>query len=189
MRTLDLWKTQREQATRLESGLGYLINEIPGKNRIHLQIWQPRALKPFINYSVKHGEADKYILQANERLIAHKQTILQRKEKRKPTKEKMAVISIGDIFYTVWGWEQTNVDFYQVDSVKGCSLEVGKISSELIEQDTWGSGKVMPIKNAFTGVPFIKKVSFVFDKPSFTISSFETAYIWDGKPINCSWWG
>lgn len=185
----DVFEKQRQEATKLESGLLVLSKAIPAKERIHLMIWQPKAKKPYFNYSVKPELADKWVKEADERLVAHKQMIEARKEKRKPTEEKLKTIKLGDIYYTSWGWEQTNIDFYQVIEMKGASISLRKISTRMIEQDSWGSGKVMPVKDKFIEEKFTKRASFELGMPTFNISSFKTAYPWDGKYKGCSWWG
>lgn len=185
----DIFEKQRQEATRLESGLLILSKSIPEKERMHLMMWQPKAKKPYFNYLVKPELVDKWIKEADERLIAHKKTIEERKERRKPTEDKLKAIKIGDIYYTSWGWEQTNIDFYQVVEMKSASISLRKISSRMIEQDSWASGKVMPVRDEFVEEKFTKRASFELDMPTFNISSFEIAYPWNGKYKMCSWWG
>lgn len=185
----DLWEKQRQEATRKESGLLVLVKEVPGKDRHHLMMWQPKAKKPYFNYLVKPELLNKWIDEADTRLINHKQTLEERKEKRKPTSEKMETIQVGDIYYTSWGWEQTNIDYYQVIAKNNSRVTLRQIGYEMIEQDSWASGKVVPVKDKFVGEPFNKIANFELGKPMFNISSFETAWLWDGKAKGCSWWG
>lgn len=58
-------------------------------------------------------------------------------------------IKIGDIFVCRWGYEQTNVDFYQVINVKGTkTVELREIKTEIIERGDL-TGKVIPCKDKF----------------------------------------
>ncbi len=45
-------------------------------------------------------------------------------------------VKIGDLFYTSWGYEQTNVDFFQVVAVKGkTSVLVRQVRPQLAEDN------------------------------------------------------
>ena len=55
-----------------------------------------------------------------------------------------ASVKIGDIFYDSWGYDQTNIDFYQVVGLRGkSSVELRAIHS-LHEPDGYMSEKVRP---------------------------------------------
>ena len=59
-------------------------------------------------------------------------------------------VEVGDIFYTSWGYEQTNVDFFQVTAVTAKMATVRKISEKRDETD-WAQGKTLPDKDNFVG--------------------------------------
>ena len=64
-------------------------------------------------------------------------------------------INVGDIFCYSWGWEQTNVDFYQVTEKKtDATIKVRPISYETVEEVSWGSDYVTPCANEFVGEEF-----------------------------------
>lgn len=45
-------------------------------------------------------------------------------------------VKVGDMFYSSWGYEQTNVDFFQVVELVGsCSVRVREVLPELIEEE------------------------------------------------------
>ena len=33
-------------------------------------------------------------------------------------------LRVGDILYSSWGWEQTNIDFYQVIAIRGSAVDL-----------------------------------------------------------------
>lgn len=71
--------------------------------------------KEFVRFTTiealkKHIESAKSYLQRNEDYK------LERKEAKANT---IRTAVIGDIFVSSWGWEQTNVDYYQVVELKG----------------------------------------------------------------------
>ena len=67
----------------------------------------------------------------------HKRESKLRKEAKKvePTERKHGV-KVGDVFYTSWGYEQTNVDFFQIIELRGASSAlVRQVHLELDEED------------------------------------------------------
>ena len=60
-------------------------------------------------------------------------------------------VHVGDLLYSSWGWEQTNIDFYQVVALKGKhTIIIRKIAGEYVGGYSW-SGKVRPLRNHFVG--------------------------------------
>lgn len=57
---------------------------------------------------------------------------------------------IGDVFSASWGYEQTNVNFYQIVAKKGkMTLVFREITGVIISQDSSMSGKKAPIIDSF----------------------------------------
>ena len=62
---------------------------------------------------------------------------------RQPTPNAEGV-RVGDIFYNVWGYDQTNVDFYQVVSLHGAHTAVIRpLHGRVVEEGNM-CGKVVP---------------------------------------------
>ncbi|EHJ8029657.1 hypothetical protein KB282_003910 [Escherichia coli] len=70
-------------------------------------------------------------------------------------------VSVGDVFVSSWGYEQTNVNFYQVISVHRTHSM---------------SGYKTPLLNDFCGEPLKRRVRDYYSTPAIEIESFETAY-------------
>ena len=85
----------------------------------------------------------------------------ERKAKRDAArKEAIANIAEGDMFVASWGWEQTNVDAYQVVAKKGASVVLREIALESIEgSEGFMSDRVRPVKDAFIGEEFKKRIT------------------------------
>ena len=92
---------------------------------------------------------------------------------------------VGDIYYTSWGYDQTNVDFYQIVSKKGHTFKVQKIGSKIV-QESRGSDSVIADPNVKCGEVMTKRMNTV---GGFTISSFEYASAWDGNPAHQTAYG
>lgn len=70
-------------------------------------------------------------------------------------KEKKEVVNIhgvkvGDIFSMSWGYEQTNVNYFQVVELKGSTMiKIREIASQFIRSESSLSGYVKPAINTF----------------------------------------
>lgn len=93
-------------------------------------------------------------------------------------------ITPGMIFYSSWGYEQTNVSFYQVVKLSGkTSVVVREISETRCTKDNFDFyGHVMPNRDQFIGDEMRKRINIDFDEPSIKISDYERAYLWDNQP-------
>lgn len=94
-------------------------------------------------------------------------------------------VKVGDIFVSTWGYDQTNVDFYEVVGLTGASVKVRPIASQTHGTPTlWAQRDVMPVPGQYTGEVMTKRIQNYSDVPSFTLSSYSDAYLWDGKPVH-----
>lgn len=113
----------------------------------------------------------------------------EKEEPRKrvqPTCEQYGV-KVGDVWRCSWGYEQTNIDFYEVTKVTRCTVWLTPIG-HTVEQDTWGSGKAMPCPGTYRGEAKSHRLKEGYGGACVTMTSYADAYPWDGKPEYCSWW-
>lgn len=95
-------------------------------------------------------------------------------------------MKMGDILYSSWGYDQTNIDFYQVTKVMAKSVMIAQIKSDMPKgEEGFMTGKVIPVKDAFVGAPMLKKIT---KSGGCKIASYAWAGPWDGKPKSCSWY-
>jgi len=99
---------------------------------------------------------------------------------------------VGDILYSSWGYDQTNIDWYQIVGVPTEKLVlVREIGGKILRSDGYGQDQVMPDPGRFVG-PVMKKIPKGDGRHlSIKISDVETAWKWDGKPKSqtSSGWG
>ena len=107
----------------------------------------------------------------------------RREEGKKNRAENAAKIKVGDIFYTSCGYEQTNVDFFQVVEVSGQKVIVQQIRATQNEYTGHDSGKTSAIKDDFRND---KKIRLGLCQNGFQIDG-HYANIWDGTPKYNSW--
>lgn len=58
-------------------------------------------------------------------------------------------IKVGDIFYNSWGYDQTNIDWYQVLEVKKKTILIKRIVGDY-KEDGFMCGKTVPLKDTFS---------------------------------------
>ena len=85
----------------------------------------------------------------------------ERKAKKKEAQQNMQHnYKVGDIIYNSWGYDQTNIDFYQIVQVKTKSIMINRIGKCYVEgTEAFMSSNVKPIKNDFIGTAILKKVN------------------------------
>lgn len=90
--------------------------------------------------------------------------------------------TVGDIFYSPWGYEQTQIDYYQVVKTTAAMVTLRKIEKVIVRGQGEPQEYVMPIADAFKGDAFSKKVrASSYQGAAVTLTSYSSAYKWDGK--------
>lgn len=67
-------------------------------------------------------------------------------------------LTVGQILESMWGYDQTNVDFYEVIKVTHATVVVRKLRTEAVEQRAHMSSTVTPKPEDYAGEPFRRKV-------------------------------
>lgn len=96
-------------------------------------------------------------------------------------------IEVGAIFYSMWGYDQTNVDYYEVTRATPKTVTLRKIGQRRVESVTDLSETVEPMPGDYRGEPFRRTVH-AYMGGSLVIESFMIARPWDGQPKHASHW-
>ena len=112
-------------------------------------------------------------------------------------------VKVGDIFYTSWGYDQTNVEFYKVVRATKSSVWIQQ-TGQTREDATYGGGDYWTTKstgevgsrqvyNSETGEYEVKyppitmhRIQYGFGKPAIKISYSSIGWLWDGQPKQAS---
>ncbi len=104
---------------------------------------------------------------------------------------------VGDILYSSWGYDQTNIEFFKVVKVSDFSVWIQEIGKKVVEVTGWAHQNVVPVdspeyqvRNWDVPNEYITKTHPIQRKkiqPSFSgygvsLNSFSSAFLWDGKP-------
>lgn len=99
----------------------------------------------------------------------------KRKAEWKAERDAPHDVKVGDIFRCSWGYDQTNIEYFQCTKVFGAMIEICKIACD--SQDIeFMQGRSVPMLDAFVGDPMRKKVKMYGGEPSVAIYSFANAH-------------
>lgn len=106
-------------------------------------------------------------------------------------------IKEGDIFYSSWGYDQTNIDFYKViEKVGKGSVKIAPVENKIVhEQSTQTTDAVVPyLAGDLSGRAFTARIKYVcwddYKTPRISIGHRD-AWLWDGVPkgqTNSNYW-
>lgn len=137
---MDIYTEERNKAETVAYGIKVLKEEKLGFPT--LRVWKPKALKPLFYYRFKtmeevNARIEKEI--ANHK--AHLDRIQEYKKSRAVTPEQAHTLQKGDIFFTSWGYDQTNYEYIVVLRVSpsGKTAECQRTSS--LHMGTTNSGQ------------------------------------------------
>lgn len=142
-----------------------------------------KSRKPSFNYRFRSKEQmDKHIEEFFKGIEIRFAEKIKIKKERKVFKTSLKK---DDVLYASWGYEQTNIDFYQVIEVleSGKSVRIQEIAGERTRTYQSG-GTTIPVKDAFVGVPMLKRIQAPYD--SVTLKSYSSASKYDGRPKSWS---
>jgi len=181
MRGIDIWSKEREQAKVLENGLKVMKYEKDEK--FYLKMWKPKGMNPYVNYCFQSNEKlDNYIQEMSGRFDSWIQIKKERRVERSSV--DMSKVKIGDILYSSWGYDQTNIDFYQVVEKKNKSVVIRQIASKITDDDAGCmSNYVQPVKDHFIGTELMKRICNYGNGYSVSISSYQSASLHNGNKL------
>ena len=149
------------------------------------------------NYVFKtFEEASQWVEKTYNNLAANLQA---REDRKRKEREDSAAVNaadfykVGDIVVNTWGWEQTNVDFYQVVKVGNKTIEVHPIAGQVVEGSYQAHGMtcdVVPAKDQFL-TDREDRIYTLRVKAQGRLSNPASYYYmhkWDGRPMYKSWY-
>jgi len=91
----------------------------------------------------------------------------------------------GDVLYSSWGYEQTNVNWYVVLKSTIKSVQLQEIAGEVSEYSGAGmSGACVPDRARTIGKPFVRRLMHCSGASGAVARINSSAYVyrWDGRP-------
>lgn len=160
-------------------GSSYYTRDAAG--RFVLVTFRGKAVRPEWNYWFRSAaQRDAHIEQFKTRL----QTLATHRESRRASQRTRHTLVPGDVLYTSWGYEQTNVEFYQVVAVRGSVVDVQELAQDRTESGIGMQGTAVPKPGVFLGD--VLKGKRPNGSNQIRIDSCSTALPWSGKAIGWS---
>jgi hypothetical protein len=136
-----------------------------------------KAVKPTWFYRFKSVEQRNKQIQETFDLVQSKlDRKTQEKAKKADAMSNHGVVA-GDVFRCSWGYDQTNIDYYEVIAVTGKTATICRIGC-LSEDTGWLQGESVPQLGAFIGKPYKKLIQkrSVDSEAYLTMNSYSTAF-------------
>jgi hypothetical protein len=131
-----------------------------------------KGQKPIWNYRFKTIES------LNNQISESLGSYMRREEVKQEYKAKRSAphdVQLGDVFRCSWGYDQTNIDYYEVTKVLGAFVEITPIRC-MSEETMSMQGESVPCVGSYFGEPMRKKVSMITSEPSIRMNSYSTAF-------------
>lgn len=119
-------------------------------------VWNPAAKKPTTRRSFAKSELrDVFLAECVVNFTAWQERKAKERIERKAAQDAadVSVVDPGAIFSYSWGYEQTQVEFWQVVERRGHMVTLRQICAQSVSQTSWASDRVSPIKDAFVDAP------------------------------------
>lgn len=140
------------------------------------QAFAGRAARPAWHYSFPNEETREHEI---EMFFARRRATQAAAAARRAERGQPHSLSVGEVMAASWGYEQTNVDFYEVTRVVGAhTVEARPLASARTETG-YLSGTCVPVRGRYTGPPRRYRVGAA---NLLRVSDYTTAHRWDGTP-------
>lgn len=156
--------TETTTATNVETYKSLrIVRETSSKDMPAVKIWRGKAKRPFANfYFLTEERREQFIAQKktaeDDRITAK----LQRKAQDDQHLAKMCdTIQVGTILCYSWGYEQTNIEFFQVVAKKNRSVTLRAIGDTEVLSEGFSSmsSRCKPNRDQFAGSEFKKLIT------------------------------
>lgn len=102
-------------------------------------------------------------------------------------KEPQHDLKIGDVIYNMWGYDQTNIDYYQIVATTAKTVSLRKIKSGSVDYNAYQmTGHSKAVKDCFVSDEVIRKTPHLFMGEWHINFEYGSGSKWDGKPMDYS---
>jgi len=149
--------------------------------------YKGKAINPAWHYSFKTPQATARKISD---FFSYQEETHKDKIQRQQTKDEFRhTLKVGDILSYSWGYDQTNVDFYQVVKATDKTVTIRMIAGK-VKETGFMSGGATPAKGKFIGPPIVKRVTkgSQFEQ-NYISMKYGSLQLYDGRPKYTSWYG
>ena len=155
-----------------------------GNQTTYVVAFQAKRQKPDHNYRFPKGPkaAERWIKEYFAGVQANEQAKADYKARQEAEADQ---VEVGGIYYTSWGYDQTNVDFYQVVGRTAKTVQYIGLGKTVQDTDCPAADKVV----AATAIKGKEVHTAKINGNGWRIGTFRFAFPWDGKPKHQTAWG
>lgn len=115
-----------------------------------------KALKPALHYRYRSDDTRRARCQA---WIDAIDADSRRKAEARAARNTPHTLTVGDVLRSTWGYEQTNIDYYEVVALKGKTMVTLRAIGAQCEPTEWMQGNSVPVPGQYIGAPRSYKVN------------------------------
>ena len=141
--------------------LGVVVfREVAKDGVVYMVGFSGKRARPDFNYRFRSIEqAQKHQDMWHTGLVHRAAAKSERKAAKAAATKHPHLLKVGDVLVASWGYEQTNIDYYQVTRLVGKqSVEIRELRRQA-EATGFMRGECVPVKGAFIGEPMVKRVN------------------------------
>lgn len=90
-------------------------------------------------------------------------------------------LQVGDVLYASWGYDQTNIDFYEIIGVRGAVVDMRELKQHKTETG-WAQGTAVPVRGQYAGELMRSKRPNHCNR--IRLTSYSSAGPWDGRALH-----
>lgn len=148
-----------------------------------------KIIEKLLNDLVKTGDFNQFIKDWKRLAYIESQNENKNTAFDKPISKYAGVegkeIKEGDFLEYIWGYDQTNVDFYKVLSRKGDTVTLRKVENKTIKFDKSRLASLEVPSDKFVDAPFKKRVVDGWKSQEVSMP-YGICVPWDGKPVEAT---
>lgn len=167
----------------VENGLG-IVYLVERNGQFHGVAYKGKAGKPSWNYLFRTRERfDAHVASWLEGLNAWART---RKE-RAWARTQPHSLKVGAVIYNSWGYDQTNIDFYEVVAVSANYVSLRELCDSEVAANSSMSGRKIALPGQFASEEITRHRVYVHNGAASVNFKHGAGSVWDGRPMYYSW--
>lgn len=133
--------------------------------------WRPTWHHSYSTALARDAAAESFAEQRRRHAVVRAQ---RQADRRRPHS-----LEVGTVMVCSWGYEQTNVDYYEVIEVRGRNVELRELA-KVVTHTGEMTGTCLPLAGEYVGAAFVRRGSA---SNTVAINTYQTAHVHDGRPL------
>lgn len=162
-------------ADKASDAIAYFYDAGNGKPAV--QVYFGKQNKPVLHcYFIKAAQREARVTAL---FSARRQALQTQRERTAARTAWVNTYKVGDIFRTNWGYEQTNVEFFECTDVRGKHVVLRELAQDRSVSGMGMQGSCVPLPGQYVGEPLRR----LAQERGIKIDTCRTAWIVEGKTV------